>query len=129
MQTSAFSSTVRFGKKRDPARSYAPQSLPNSGFVPYFRTTGWFYGCAMKRARARVSKSGRLSIPAEFRKEIGLGRGGDVVVELTGREIRIRTVEEVVAQARAIARRLTAGKPDASVDAFLAERRREAERE
>ena len=83
----------------------------------------------MKRARARVSSSGRLSIPAEFRKAIGLDRGGDVVVELTGREIRIRTVEEVVAQAQANARRLTAGRPDASVDAFLAERRREAERE
>ena len=55
----------------------------------------------MKRARARVSKSGRLSIPGEFRKAIGLDRGGDIVVELTGREICIRTVEEVVAQARA----------------------------
>jgi hypothetical protein len=51
------------------------------------------------------------------------------VIELTGCEIRIRTVGEVVAQAQAIARRLTADKADASVDAFLAERRREAERE
>lgn len=83
----------------------------------------------MNRFRARVSRSGRLSIPASFRKELGLDHGGDVVVELTGREIRIRTVEEVIAQAQAIARRLAAGKPDASVDAFLVERRRETERE
>jgi AbrB family looped-hinge helix DNA binding protein len=83
----------------------------------------------MNRVRAKVSRSGRLSIPSSFRKELGLDHGGDVVIELAGREIRIRTIEEVIAQAQAIARRLAAGKPDASVDAFLAERRREAERE
>jgi hypothetical protein len=65
----------------------------------------------------------------EFRKAVGLEHGGNVLIELVGREIRIRTVDEVVAQAQAIARRLTAGNPDASVDAFLAERRREAKRE
>ena len=83
----------------------------------------------MNRVRARVSRSGRLSIPAGFRKELGLDHGGDVVIELSGREIHIRTVEEVIAQAQVIARRLAAGKPDASVDAFLIERRRETERE
>ena len=51
------------------------------------------------------------------------------MIELAGREIRIRTVEEVIAQAQAIARRLTGNKADVSVDAFLAERRREAKRE
>jgi antitoxin component of MazEF toxin-antitoxin module len=65
-----------------------------------------------------------LSIPADFRKELSLDRGGDVVIELTGRKLRIRTVEEVISQAQAIARRLTAGKPNASVETFLAERRR-----
>jgi AbrB family looped-hinge helix DNA binding protein len=83
----------------------------------------------MNAVQGRVSESGRLSIPAEFRKAVGLERGGDVVIELVGHEIRIRTIEEVVAQAQAIARRLTAGSPDVSVDAFLAERRREAKRE
>jgi bifunctional DNA-binding transcriptional regulator/antitoxin component of YhaV-PrlF toxin-antitoxin module len=71
----------------------------------------------------------RLSIPAEFRKAVGLEHGGDVVIELVGREIRIKTINEVVAQVQAIARRLTPGNPDASVDAFVAERRRDAERE
>jgi bifunctional DNA-binding transcriptional regulator/antitoxin component of YhaV-PrlF toxin-antitoxin module len=83
----------------------------------------------MNAVQGRVSESGRLSIPVEFRKAVGLERGGNVVIELVGCEIRIRTISQVVAQAQAIARRLTAGKPDASVDAFLAERRREAERE
>jgi AbrB family looped-hinge helix DNA binding protein len=83
----------------------------------------------MNAVQGRVSKSGRISIPAEFRKAVGLEHGGNVVIELIGREIRIKTIDEVVAQARAIARRLTAGNPDASVDAFLADRRREAARE
>jgi AbrB family looped-hinge helix DNA binding protein len=83
----------------------------------------------MNAIRARVSESGRISLPAEFRKAVGLDRGGDVVVELDGHEIRIRTLDEVVAQAQALTHRLLHGKNDASVDAFLAERRREAERE
>jgi AbrB family looped-hinge helix DNA binding protein len=83
----------------------------------------------MNGVRARVSESGRISLPAEFRKAVGLERGGDVVVELDGREIRIRTLDEVVAHAQALTHRLLRGKPDATVDAFLAERRREAEGE
>ena len=78
---------------------------------------------------AKVSKTGRLSIPAHIRKAVGLERGGDVVVELEDGDIRIRTVDEVVARAQTLTRRLLGGKPEGSVDAFLAERRREGERE
>jgi bifunctional DNA-binding transcriptional regulator/antitoxin component of YhaV-PrlF toxin-antitoxin module len=83
----------------------------------------------MHAVRGRVSESGRLSLPAEFRKAVGLDHGGDVVVELDGREIRIRTVDEVVARAQALTRRLLGNASDASVDAFLTERRRDAEAE
>jgi AbrB family looped-hinge helix DNA binding protein len=84
----------------------------------------------MTVVRAKVSESGRLSIPAELRRAIGLEHGGDVVVDLDGREIRIRTVAEAVAQAQALSRRLLGDRvAEASVDNFLAERRREAERE
>ena len=51
------------------------------------------------------------------------------MVELDGREIRIRTVDEVVGRAQILTRRLLGDNPDASLDAFLAERRREAARE
>ncbi len=83
----------------------------------------------MNAIHGRVSKSGRISLPAEFRKAVGLDGGGEVVVELDGREIRIRTVDEVVAGAQARTRRLLAGKSASSVDAFLALRRREAAKE
>jgi bifunctional DNA-binding transcriptional regulator/antitoxin component of YhaV-PrlF toxin-antitoxin module len=84
---------------------------------------------AMNAVRARVSESGRISLPAAFRRAVGLDRGGDVVVELDGREIRIRALDEVVAHTQALTHRLLRGKTGASVDAFLAERRREIERE
>jgi len=83
----------------------------------------------MKAIRTKVSDSGRLSIPAQIRSAVGLEQGGDVVVSLQGGEIRIRTIDAAVAEAQADSRRLLGGKRGASVDAFLAERRRLARRE
>lgn len=79
----------------------------------------------MKVEYCHVSKSGRISLPAAFRKAVGLDQGGDVVVELKDREIRIRTVEEVIARAQEWSRQLLRNNPDASVDEFLVERRRD----
>ena len=76
-----------------------------------------------KFVRGHVSPTGRLSLPAQFRKAVGLERGGDVVVELDDREIRIRTLDDVVAEAQALSRRLLDGKRLASVDDFLKERK------
>ena len=83
----------------------------------------------MNAIRGRVTASGRISLPADFRKAVGLEQGGDVVVELDGRSIRIRTLDEVVADAQARARRLVGAKPDATVRAFIAERHRQAQDE
>lgn len=83
----------------------------------------------MNSVCAKVSQSGRLSLPAEFRKAIGLERGGDVIVELDGHDLRIRTVDEVIARAQKLSRRALAGKPDVTVDDFLVERRLEAAKE
>jgi AbrB family looped-hinge helix DNA binding protein len=76
--------------------------------------------------RAKVSSSGRLRIPAGLRRALGLERGGDVVVELDGRDIRIRTIDEVVRRAQALTRQLLGGRQETSVEAFLLERRRHA---
>jgi AbrB family looped-hinge helix DNA binding protein len=80
---------------------------------------------AKKVARARVSTSGRISLPAEFRKAVGLEHGGDVVVELDGKDIRIRTIDEGIARAQAIARRLFADKPSVSADDFVKHRKQD----
>ncbi|MBS0639154.1 MAG: AbrB/MazE/SpoVT family DNA-binding domain-containing protein [Proteobacteria bacterium] len=80
-------------------------------------------------AKAKVTPEGRVSLPADIRRRHGLARGGEVLVEDTGDAIVLRTLDQVVARAQEISRRLTAGRPEASVDDFLAERRREAEAE
>ncbi|MBM3572358.1 MAG: AbrB/MazE/SpoVT family DNA-binding domain-containing protein [Alphaproteobacteria bacterium] len=83
----------------------------------------------MTAIRAKISDSGRLSIPASFRRAIGLNGGGDVIVELAGREIRVRTLDEVIGGAQELTRRLLGKKTDASVAAFIAGRRGESKRE
>jgi AbrB family looped-hinge helix DNA binding protein len=84
---------------------------------------------AMNAVGGRVFESGRISLPAEFRKSLGLEHGGNVVLELADRTIRIRPLDEVIAQAQALARRLLGDGPEAGVDAFLAEPRTEVARE
>lgn len=76
-----------------------------------------------------VMPNGRMSLPAELRRRYGLASGGQVVVEETEDGIMLRTVAQAVARAQAISRKLTTGKSGASVDDFLAERRREADAE
>jgi AbrB family looped-hinge helix DNA binding protein len=83
----------------------------------------------MDSIQGKVSKAGRVSLPDEFRKAVGLDQGGEVVLELTGSEIRIRPIDEVVNRAQALTQQLLGSKTCASVDGFLAERRKEASRE
>jgi bifunctional DNA-binding transcriptional regulator/antitoxin component of YhaV-PrlF toxin-antitoxin module len=79
--------------------------------------------------KARVMPDGRLSLPAGLRKKHGLIKGGEVIVEDTGDAIMLRTVEQVVARAQALSRKLVEGKAGSSVDDFLSDRAREAEAE
>jgi AbrB family looped-hinge helix DNA binding protein len=91
-------------------------------FVPH--AINWSY--AMK---AKVMADGRVSLPAELRKKHGLTRGSEVIIEDAGDAIVLRTVDQVVARAQALSRKLVAGKPRASVEDFLANRAQEAEAE
>lgn len=54
--------------------------------------------------RGHVSKTGRLSLPAELRRVVGLERGGPVRIEVIDGAIRIRTMKEVRDRIRALAR-------------------------
>jgi bifunctional DNA-binding transcriptional regulator/antitoxin component of YhaV-PrlF toxin-antitoxin module len=72
---------------------------------------------------------GRVSLPVELRKKHGLLTGGELLVEDTGDAIVMRTVDQVVARAQALSRKLVAGQAGASVDDFLADRAREAKAE
>lgn len=69
-----------------------------------------------------VTATGRMSLPADIRKRLGLADGGAVIVEETPDGVMLRTVGQAVAYAQGLARRYTDGNPDASVAAFLANR-------
>ena len=79
--------------------------------------------------RAKVMPDGRMSLPADLRRRHGLGDGGEVIVEDLGDAIVLRTLDQVVARAQALSRKLVGSKPEASVDDFLADRGRQAETE
>ncbi|QAY78093.1 AbrB/MazE/SpoVT family DNA-binding domain-containing protein [Sphingosinicella sp. BN140058] len=73
-----------------------------------------------------ITPNGRMSLPADIRKRLGLADGGQVLIEETEDGVVLRTPAQAVARAQAMAKRYTAGKPDASVDAFIANRRMES---
>lgn len=79
-------------------------------------------------ARARINDNGRLVIPANFRKALGINAGDEVLLRLEDDELRITTLRQRIARAQRHARKYI--KPGVSiVDEFLAERREEAKRE
>ena len=76
-----------------------------------------------------MTENGRITIPLNLRAALGLEHGGSVIVEVVDGELRMRSVVQALERARAISREIIAGREGFSVDDFLAERRREAERE
>src|SRR3546814_2990092 len=70
-----------------------------------------------------ITPNGRMSLPADIRKRLGLSGGGSLLVEETADGVILRTVAQSIAHAQALARKYTAGKSEASVDAYLADRK------
>jgi antitoxin PrlF len=79
--------------------------------------------CGMTAVAVRVSANGRIVIPAGIRAEVGLERGGEVIIEVVDGELRIRTAAMAMERARALVRKIMRGKKNGSVDDFLADRR------
>jgi bifunctional DNA-binding transcriptional regulator/antitoxin component of YhaV-PrlF toxin-antitoxin module len=78
-------------------------------------------GLGRPSLRGRVSESGRLSLPAEVRREVGLEKGGPVRIDLVDGSIRIRTMSEIKDRIQAMAR--DSGLTEkASVAGFLSRR-------
>ena len=70
-----------------------------------------------------ITPNGRMSLPAEIRKRLGVAGGGALLVEETPDGVILRTVAQSIANAQAIARKYSAGNPDMSVDTFIANRK------
>jgi AbrB family looped-hinge helix DNA binding protein len=76
--------------------------------------------------QVNITPNGRMSLPADIRKRLGLTEGGAVYLDETADGVVLRTAAQAVARAQALAKQFTAGNADASVDAFLARRREES---
>jgi len=82
----------------------------------------------MQVVRVKVNENGRMVIPAEFRKELGIKAGDQLVLEVKDRELRLTTLRERIAQSQALVRRYIPKGPALSEE-LIAERREEAKRE
>lgn len=82
----------------------------------------------MKRyIRVKIAEGGRIVIPGEYRKALGLKAGDNMILELAENELRIFSPYEAIRRAQEILRPYTEGRD--LVAELIAERRAEAERE
>ncbi|MET1085353.1 MAG: AbrB/MazE/SpoVT family DNA-binding domain-containing protein [Burkholderiales bacterium] len=81
---------------------------------------------AVMTLQINITPNGRMSLPADVRKRLGLTGGGAVYLDETEDGVVLRTASQAVARAQALAEQYTGGNPDASVDAFLNRRREDS---
>lgn len=82
----------------------------------------------MQQTATKVDRHGRVVIPAEYRRALGLREGDPVMVQLDDGVLRILTRAQAIRRAQEILAPYFAGKPS-PVDELIAERRAEAARE
>ena len=83
----------------------------------------------MASRRVRVAAGGRVVIPAEYRKALGVKVGDQVVIELQEDELRLRSRRAAIRKVRALVRRHIPDESRSLADELIAERRQEAARE
>lgn len=71
--------------------------------------------------KVAVTASGRMNLPSDIRKRLGLATGGVVFVDDTPDGVLLRTAEQIVMHARALAKQYDT-MDGGSVDDFLANR-------
>lgn len=82
----------------------------------------------MEQTATKVDRHGRVVIPAEYRRALGLREGDPVMVQLDDGELRVLTRAQAIRRAQEIVAKYVS--PERSlVDELIAERRAEAARE
>lgn len=77
----------------------------------------------MSQCVTRLSDTGKLSLPAAQRRELGLSPGDRVVVRVVDGELRLKSLRAQLREAQTEASAILG---DYSVEQFLAERRADA---
>ena len=82
----------------------------------------------MSNRHVRIAPGGRVVIPAEFRRALGVEVGDDMVIELPNGELRLRSFDAALKRVQEIVRRYV---PEgvSLADELVRERREEAARE
>ena len=83
----------------------------------------------MASRHVKIAPGGRVVIPAEFRKALGVEVGDAVVIELRDGELRLRSLDAAIKRVQAMVRKYIPDENRSLADELIAERRREAARE
>lgn len=82
----------------------------------------------MDSVRVKIADGGRIVIPAEYRKRLGVQVGDDVILQIDDSEVHVFTIDEAIRRAQEIVRQHVPEGRLASEE-LIAERRAEAARE
>ena len=82
----------------------------------------------MRQSTTKIDRHGRIVIPAEYRRALGLREGDEVTVQLDDGAVRILTRSEAIRRAQELVTR-RAGAERSLVEELTADRRAEAARE
>ena len=82
----------------------------------------------MRVARAKLAEGGRVVIPAEYRKVLGLRPGDTVIMQLDDGEVRLFTLDRAIRRAQELVRQYIPEDRSLSEE-LIAERRAGAARE
>lgn len=82
----------------------------------------------MREIKTKLGKSGRIVIPTEYRRQLGLESGDEIIMRLDEAGLRLYTPSQAVARAQALVRRYVPEGRSLS-DELISERREEAARE
>ncbi len=79
----------------------------------------------MRKNTAKLGKAGRLVIPVEFRRELGIKSGDEMILRLDEEGLHVSTPAQALARAQAFVKSLGIEGRDLASE-LIAERRREA---
>jgi AbrB family looped-hinge helix DNA binding protein len=84
----------------------------------------------MNIQRGKIVSGGRLQIPADLRKQLGIKEGDSVVMEVVNNELRIRSQRESIKRIQELLKPFRAKEGEMLIsDELIADRRKEAENE